>query len=493
MDSVEPEQTGPQPQSRLDKFFKLREHNTTVRIEIIAGLTTFVTMVYIIFVNTNIMLGGPADANGTGPTGMDTVALTIGTILAAVVPTLVMGLWARLPWALAPGLGYNALFAYTIVLQNHLSFKAALALVLLDGVAFTLLVSGPWRNRLIAAIPLNLKLAAGAGIGLFIAFIGLANAGVIKLHITSQTGLPASTTQPIGDSTALPTLSSINDPVVVVALIGLILTGLMMALRWRAALLLGIVVTTILAWIAAIVNSAWQQALGVNFPTGIQSFIQMPDFGRFFSKGLFQLSFDFSGLGFGAFVLFFLTFLVTDLMDSFGSFSGLASKLNILDTQGNFPRSGEALITDATAGVWGPLVGTSTVATFIESAAGVGEGGRTGLTATTTAVLFALCLFFVPLVGLIPAVATAPVLIIVGYLMIEPILRVNFKNITEGLPAFLALLFMPLTYSIADGMFAGIESFVLLKILTGQFRQISFLMWGFAILLLIAKILQVVI
>lgn len=493
MNSGFSEQEASSNRGNLERFFRLREHNTTVRTEIIAGLTTFVTMVYIIFVNTNIMLGGPADASGTGPTGMDSVALIIGTILAAVVPTLAMGLLAGLPWALAPGLGYNALFAYTVVLKYHLSYKAALALVLLDGIAFTLLVLGPWRNRLIAAIPLNLKLAAGAGIGLFIAFIGLANAGIVKLQILNPNGLPPFTTQPISDNTALPGLSSFNDPVLVVAVIGLILTGLMMAWNWRAALLLGILGTTLLAWLAGAISPDWKQALGVTYPTGPESFFQLPDFGRFINKGLFQFSFDFGGVSFGALSLFFLTFLVTDLMDSFGTFSGLASKLDILDEKGDFPHSGEALIIDATAGIWGPVVGTSTVATFIESAAGVGEGGKTGLTATTTAILFALCLFFVPLVGLIPPVATAPILIIVGYLMIEPVLKLNFKDLTEGLPAFLTLLVMPLTYSIADGMFAGIESYVLLKTLTGQVRQVSLLMWGFAILLLLAKILQVVI
>lgn len=476
---------------RLERFFGLREHKTTIRTEIIAGATTFVTMIYIIFVNTSIMLGGSADANGIGPTGMDAVALTIGTILAAVVPTLVMGLWAKLPWALAPGLGYNALFAYTIVLKYHLSYKAALTLVLLDGIAFTLLVCGPWRNRLITAIPLNLKLAAGAGIGLFIAFIGLANAGIVKLQVLNPQGLSAGQTANVSDQTALPALASFNDPSVIVAILGLIITGIMMAWNWRAALLVGIFATTAIAWIAGALNPAWKEALNVNYPTGISNFVQLPDFGRFFAHGFFQFSLDFGTIAFGTIFYFFLTFLVTDLMDSFGTFSGLASKLNILDDKGDFPRSGEALVTDATAGVFGPMVGTSTVATFIESAAGVGEGGRTGLTATTTAVLFALCLFFVPLVGLLPPVATAPILVIVGYLMIEPVLKLNFKDLTEGLPAFLTLLVMPLTYSIADGMFAGIESFVLLKLLTGRWREISLVMWGFALLLLLAKILQV--
>ena len=476
----------------LERTFKLRQNGTTVRIEMLAGLTTFMTMVYIIAVNTNIMLGGATDPKtGLGITGMDQTALVIGTILAAVIPTLMMGLWAGLPWALAPGLGYNALFAFTVVLGHRVPYQVALALVLLDGVAFTLIVIGPWRQSIVEGIPITLKLAAGAGIGLFIAFIGLANAGLIKLTVFNPTAFAANKPVNVSDQTALPALAVFDDPVVIVAALGLLLTGLMLAWKWRAALLLGILATTGLAWLAGALKPEWKSALLVKYPSGLSDFVQVPDFGRFVSKGLLQVSFDFSSLGAGLFLLFFLTFLVTDLMDSFGTFSGLASKLNILDTSGNFPRSGEALLTDATAGIVGPLVGTSTVTTYIESASGVGEGGKTGLTAVTVAGLFGLTLFFVPLVGLIPPVATAPVLIIVGFLMIEPILKVNFTDVSEGLPAFLTLLAMPLTYSIADGMFIGIITYVVLKTFTGKVRQVSLLMWAFAVLLVVAKVLQI--
>lgn len=439
---------------------------STHRIELIAGLTTFVTMAYIIFVNTDIMK----------TTGLDPTALVIGTILAAVVPTLIMGLWADLPWALAPGLGYNALFAFTVVGQRHFPVGAALALVFLDGLAFTLIVSGPWRERIITGIPLNLKLAAGAGIGLFIALIGLVNARVVNF------------------GGGLPSLSVLNDPSVVVALIGLLITGVLLAYRVRGALLLSILATTALAYITGFIKPETRGPLGLATKfDGLSSIVALPDFGTFFSKGVGRIDFGalFSGhLATGAIILFFLTFLITDMMDSLGTFSGLATKLGILDERGNFPRSGRALLVDAAAGMWGPLTGNATIATFIESASGVGEGGKTGLTAVWVAVFFLLALFFVPFISLVPAVATAPVLVIVGFLMIEPIVKVNFQDVTEGVPAFLALLTMPVTYSIADGMFVGIVSYVVLKTFTGKVRAISVTMWIFAALLILAKVLD---
>jgi len=451
----------------LQRFFDPTTRGSTHRIEFTAGLTTFVTMAYIIFVNTGIL-----KAAGLNPT-----ALVIGTIFAAVVPTVAMGLWADLPWALAPGLGYNALFAFTVVGQRHFPVGAALALVFIDGVAFTLIVAGPWRERIITGIPLNLKLAAGAGIGLFIAFIGLTNAGIIK----TGTGTPV-------------TFAGLGSASVVIGLIGLIITGLLLRFRVRGALLFSILITTAIAWVTAIIKPDTHAALGLApSPKGLGDFIALPDMGTFFSQGVGRVDFGslFSGsVATGAIILFFVTFLVTDMMDSLGTFSGLAAKLGILDNKGNFPRSGRALIVDAAAGMWGPLTGNATIATFIESAAGVGEGGKTGIASVWTGALFLLALFFVPFVGLVPSVATAPVLIVVGYLMIEPITRINFGEVTEGLPAFLALLTMPLTYSIADGMFIGIVSFVALKVLSARFRDISVTMWAFAALLLLAKLLD---
>ncbi|HEU0028058.1 MAG TPA: NCS2 family permease [Ktedonobacterales bacterium] len=483
-----PDVATPPSTARSGNFFADVMHperrGSSHRIEFLAGLTTFVTMAYIIFVNTSIM-----QAAGLNPT-----ALIIGTIFAAVVPTLVMGLWADLPWALAPGLGYNALFAYTVVSARHFPVGAALALVFLDGVAFTLIAIGPWREKIIMGIPLPIKLAAGAGIGLFIAFIGLANAGIVKFDVFAD--VKSGQTIAISGNTGLPVLSVLSDPVVLVALAGLVITGLLLAWKVRGGLLIGILATAAIAWGTAIIVPSTRAALlpfNPTNPKGISDFIALPDMGTFFSKGVGQIDFAalFSGnIVAGAILLFFLTFLVTDMMDSFGTFSGLAAKLGILDEKGNFPGSGKALIVDAAAGMWGPLTGNATIATFIESAAGVGEGGKTGLTAVWTALLFLVALFFVPLVGLVPAVATAPALIIVGFMMIEPIVKIGFHEITDGLPAFLALLTMPLTYSIADGMFIGITSYVALKVLTGRIREVSWVMWAFAILLVIAKVLD---
>ncbi|MGZ3680464.1 MAG: NCS2 family permease [Ktedonobacterales bacterium] len=476
------------PQTPLSRFIgnllNPSRRGSTHRTEFLAGLTTFVTMAYIIFVNTNIM-----SAAGLNPT-----ALIIGTIFAAVVPTLFMGLWADLPWALAPGLGYNALFAYTVVGQRHIPVGAAFALVFLDGLAFLLLVAGPWRERIIMGIPLAIKLAAGAGIGLFIAFIGMVNAGIVKFNAFAN--IKGGQTVPFGDAYGLPGLSTLNDPTVIIALIGVIITGLLMAWRVRGALLISIVVTTVIAWVTALVIPGTRASLlpfNPNNPKGLSDFIAWPDFGTFFKYGVGRIDFGalFNGnVASGAILLFFLTFLVTDMMESFGTFSGLASKLGILDSKGNFPGSGRALIVDAAAGMWGPVTGNATVATFIESAAGVGEGGKTGLTSVWTAGFFLLALFFVPFIGLVPVVATAPVLIVVGFLMIEPVVKISFTEITDGLPAFLTLITMPVTFSIADGMFVGIVSYVLLKAGTGRIREVSWVMWLFAALLLLAKLLD---
>jgi adenine/guanine/hypoxanthine permease len=249
----------------------------------------------------------------------------------------------------------------------------------------------------------------------------------------------------------------------------------------------------VLAWCVALAIPGAEKALRVHAPAGVGSFVALPDLGRWARHGFAQL--DFAGLAavpFGTLLLVFVTFLVTDIMDSFGSFSGLASKLGILDPTGNFPRSGQTITVDAAAGLWGPLMGTATVVTYIESAAGVGEGGRTGLAALWTAFFFLLALFFVPLVGLIPPVATAPALVLVGFLMMEPILKLELRDVTEGVPAFLTLLLMPLTYSIAEGMLAGIISYLVLKSLSGRVREIAWPMWLFGVLLLAGKLLEVV-
>jgi AGZA family xanthine/uracil permease-like MFS transporter len=465
----------------LERYFHLTEHGTTPRTEFIAGLTTFVTMAYILFVNPDIMAAA----------GLDRESLVIGTIFAAVVPTLVMALWARLPWALAPGMGYNAYFAYTVVGQYGLQPAEALALVFLDGLAFFLIALLPWRERFFTGIPPSVKFGAAAGIGLFIAFIGLASAGIVQFKVLARTPLGLGR-HPVGGETGLPALGPLDQPAALVAIAGILLTALLLARKVRGGLLFGVLGTAVLAWGTALAFPGTQAALGVQLPHGLSSFVALPPLGRWLTHGFARFSFaGLAAIAPGTLLLVFVTFLVTDIMDSFGSFSGLASKLGILDPTGNFPRSGPALIVDAAAGMWGPLVGTATVVTYIESAAGVGEGGRTGLTALWTAFFFLLALLFVPLVGLIPPVATAPALVLVGFLMMEPVLRVDWREVTEGVPAFLTLLLMPLTYSIAEGMLAGIVSYLVLKSLTGRIREIAWSMWLFGALLLAGKILEV--
>lgn len=464
----------------MDRYFHLKERGTTARTEMVAGLTTFVTMAYILFVNPQIMAAA----------GLDREALFIGTIFAAVVPTVALGLWARLPWALAPGMGYNALFAYTVVGQYGLRPPAALALVFLDGLAFLLIALLPWREQFFTGIPNSIKFGAAAGIGLFIAFIGLSQAGLVQFDVLSRAPLGPGK-HPISGETGLPALGGLNSPVALVGAAGVLLTALLLARNIRGGLLLGVLGTAAIAWIVAVAAPGAREALKVQFPSGAGSFVALPHLGRWVEHGFGRLSF--SGLAavpIGTVLLVFVTFLVTDIMDSFGTFGGLASKLGILDSRGNFPRSGQAITVDAASGMWGPLVGTATVVTYIESAAGVAAGGRTGFTALWTAFFFMLALFFVPLVGMIPPVATAPALILVGFLMMEPVLHVNFRDAAEGVPAFLTLLLMPLTYSIAEGMLAGIISYLVLHSLTGRVREIAWPMWLFGALLLAGKVLE---
>jgi AGZA family xanthine/uracil permease-like MFS transporter len=464
----------------LERRFRLAARGTSPRTELLAGLTTFVTMAYIIFVNTEILRHA----------GMNSTALVIGTILAAAVPTVILGLWTNLPWALAPGMGYNVLFAYTVVVGMKVPWPTALALVFLDGVAFLLIALLPWRERIFTGIPNSLKFGAAAGIGLFIAFIGLSGARVVQFNVTASGGLTPGL-HPI-PGTGQPAIGRLDDPAVLVALAGLVITALLMTRGVRGALLMGVAATTLLAWGVGWRSEAAQAALQVRFPHVLGDLVQWPDLGTWWREGWLRLDFaDLARHSFGGMLVVFVTFLITDIMDTVGSFSGLAAKLDIMDSQGSFPRSGQALIVDAAAGMWGPMVGTTTVVTYIESAAGVGAGGRTGLTALWVAAFFLLCLFFVPLVGLIPAVATAPALILVGFLMMEPMLRLRLEDVTEGVPAFLTLLMIPLSYNIAEGMFAGIVSYVLLKLLSGRAREVSGTMWAFAALLLTGKVIEV--
>lgn len=425
----------------LEKFFKLSENKTNVKTEVLAGITTFMTMAYILAVNPDIL----------SATGMDKHAVFTATALSAFIATIVMALVARLPFALAPGMGLNAFFAFTVVLTMGYSWQFALTAVFLEGIIFLLLTIFNIRELIVNAIPLTLKHAVSAGIGLFIAFIGLQNAGLIVNNDATLVGL--------GD---------VGSPSVLVALGGIVLTAVLLARKVKGALLIGILVA-----------AAAGIPLGVTkMPEG--SLVDLPpSVAPVFMKMKFEHIFSFDMLV----VLF--TFLFVDMFDTVGTLVGVSSKAGMLDKDGNVPRVKQALLADSIGTFTGAILGTSTVTTYVESASGVSEGGRTGLTSLTTAGLFLVALFFAPLFTMVPAAATAPALVLVGFFMMSPILKIDFDNYTESIPAFITIIMMPLTYSIAEGIVFGILSFVLLKVLSGKFRDISVVTIVLAILFIL--------
>lgn len=424
----------------LEKFFKLKENKTTVRTEIIAGITTFMTMAYILAVNPDILL----------VTGMDKNAVFTATALSAVVATLVMALWAKLPFALAPGMGLNAFFAFTVVLAMGHSWQFALTAVFLEGIIFLLLTAFNVRELIVNAIPMNLKHAISAGIGLFIAFIGMQNAGLIVKS----------------DATMI-TLGNMGEHTIWIALFGLIVSGVLLALKVKGALLIGIFAAAILGIpldVTHLPEGNW-----VSMPPSLEPIFFKISFAEIFSTDM---------------LVVLITFLFVDLFDTVGTLVGVASKANMIDKDGKLPRVKQALFADAVGTTTGALLGTSTVTTYVESASGVAEGGRTGLTALSTAGMFALALFFAPIFLMVPGAATAPALILVGSFMLSPILKINYEDYTESIPVFLTVIMMPLAYSIAEGIVFGMLSYVVLKLLTGRTRDVSVVMYILAVLFL---------
>ncbi|HYF90712.1 MAG TPA: NCS2 family permease [Symbiobacteriaceae bacterium] len=448
-------QDAPVPQyGWAEKFFALTASKTTVKTELLAGLTTFMTMAYILFVNPDIL----------GTTGMNKEAVLMATAIASAAATLVMGLYANLPFALAPGMGMNAFFAFTAVAQMGLTWQVALAAVFMDGVICLLLTILPIRERIIREIPMNIKLGVSIGIGLFIAFIGLVNAGIVVKN----------------DATAV-SMGDLTSPGVLLSIGGLILMAFLLARKVKGALVIGILATTIIGFFVP----GAKEGTMVSFWPGWGGLLSMPSW-ETFSSGFLQL--DFSGLmKVGLWTIIF-TFTFVDLFDTVGTFSGLATRLGWIDKTGSFPRAGKGLIADSTGSMIGGLVGTSSTTTYVESAAGIAEGGRTGLTAVTVAVLFLLCLFIAPLATIIPGAATAPALILVGFLMLEPITLIKLDDITEAIPAFLAIIMMPLTYSIANGLIWSICTYAFLKTLTGKWKDVTPLTWILTVLFLISII-----
>jgi len=424
----------------LEKYFKLSEHNTNVKTEVIAGITTFMTMGYIIMVNPGIL----------SATGMDFGALITATCLSTAIATILMALYANYPFALAPGMGLNAFFAFTVVLGMNISWEAALAAVFIDGVIFLLLTLTTAREAIFNAIPMNLKLATSVGIGLFIAFIGFTQAGIV-----------------VANEATFVALGNFHDPKVLLSVFGLIVAGLLLARGIKGALLISILVTSLAGMIFGIVP--WPEGI-VSPPPSLSPILFKMDFKTAFNFGLIPIIF---------------TFTFVDIFDTMGTLVGVASKAKMLDKDGKLPRIRKALVVDAVGTIAGAALGTSTVTTYVESASGVAEGGRTGLTSLVTGVLFLLALFFSPIVAAIPGQATAPALILVGLFMMEPVLKIDFSDYTEAIPAFLTIILMPLTYSIAEGLVMGVLSYVVIKLVSGRFKEISPVMFILAVFFVI--------
>ncbi|MDY0235000.1 MAG: NCS2 family permease [Gudongella sp.] len=425
----------------MEKFFKLKEHGTNVKTEILAGITTFMTMAYILAVNPGIL----------SATGMDAGGVFTATVLASLLATLIMALYANYPFALAPGMGLNAFFAFYVVLGPlGKTWQFALTAVLIEGIIFILLSFVKAREAIFDSIPMNLKHAVSVGIGLFISFIGLSGAGVV---------VP-------GDGTIV-SLGNVVSAPVLVALLGIIITGYMLAKKINGAILFGIIATTIIG-IPFGVTMVPEGFKILSLPPSIKDVaFQFVGFEEIFSWEMLVVVF---------------TFLFVDIFDTVGTLAGVSSKAGMLDENGKLPRVGKALMADAIGTVAGAFLGTSTVTTYVESSAGVAGGGRTGLTSLATAGMFALALFFAPLFTMIPAAATAPALVIVGLFMMSPISKIDFTDYTEAIPAFLTIVIMPFAYSIADGIVFGMVSYVLLKLLTGRTKEVSKVMWILAVL-----------
>ena len=416
----------------FEKLFKLSANRTTIKTEIIAGITTFMTMAYILAVNPDIL----------SATGMDKGAVFVATALSAALATLVMAFVANLPFALAPGMGLNAFFAFGVVIGMGHTWQFALTAVFIEGLIFIALTAFNIREMIINSIPSSMKKAISVGIGLFIAFIGLKNAGIVVSHQATFVAL--------GD---------VKSAGAIVGIIGIILTGVLLVLRVKGAILIGLLASTVVGIPLGVTN------LPGSFDMSVPS--MKPVFAQF------EWEWIKSGEGIMSMVVVVFTFLFVDMFDTIGTLIGVTTKANMITKDGKIPNAKQALFADSVGTTFGALFGTSTVTTYVESAAGVAEGGRTGLTALTTAVLFIIALFLSPIFLMVPGAATAPALVLVGVMMISPVRDIDFDDFTEAIPAFFTLIMMPLTFSIADGIFFGIISYVLLKVLTGKKKDVS--------------------
>lgn len=426
----------------LKKLFGFDPARTTIRTEILAGITTFLTMSYILAINPAMFseLDMPAGAVFTS------------TALAAIIGTFVMAVWAKLPFGLAPGIGLNAFFVYTVCMGMGYTWQFALTAVLIEGIIFILMTVTNLREAIVNAIPLSMRNAIGAGIGLFIAFIGLQNAGVI-----------------VDNGSTLVELGDITSGSALLALIGLLITGFLYIKNVRGAMLIGILVTTV-----------------IGIPMGVTEFkgvLSSPaPIGDIFCKFEWEHVFSLD------MVVVVFTFLFIDMFDTVGTLVGVCTKAGLVNEDGTVKKIKEAFMADAIATTAGAFLGTSTTTTYVESASGVAQGGRTGLTAFTIACCFAIALFFSPLFLSIPAAAIAPVLIMVGLMMLEPITRIPFNDFTESLPAFICIIMMPLSYSISNGILIGMIAYVLINLICGKFRKLTPTMYILAALFILKYI-----
>jgi len=428
----------------LEKQFKLKENNTNAKTEIMAGITTFMTMAYILIVNPGML----------SETGMDPGGVFTATAISSAIACIAMAFMANYPFALAPGMGLNAFFTYTVVMGMNKSWQFALTAVFIEGIIFILLSFFQVREAIFNSIPMNLKKAVSVGIGLFIALIGFVNAGIV-----------------IAEGGTIVSLGDLTAGAPLLAIIGLVITGFLLAKKVKGALFFGILITTI-----------------IGIPMGVS---YMPTNGLFSlppSLAPVMFKFEWTHLFTFDMLIVIFTFLFVDVFDTVGTLIGVSSKAGMLDKDGKLPRVKGALLADAIGTTVGACLGTSTVTTFVESAAGVSDGGRTGLTALSTAGMFLLALVFAPIFGMVPGAATAPALILVGLFMMSPIKEIDLEDYTEAIPAFLTIVMMPFAYSIAEGIVFGMVSYVVLKVITGKAKNVSIIMYVLAALFIVKEI-----
>lgn len=415
----------------LQKLFGFDPNVHSVKTEILAGVTTFLTMAYILALSPNVLAAA----------GMDKGALFTSTVISTVLATLLMAIYAKLPFSLAPGVGLNAFFAYTVCLTMGYTWQFALTAVLLEGLIFIILTITNVREQIVNALPMSLKYAISAGIGLFIAFIGMQNSQII-----------------VNNDATLVSLGDITQGPAMLGMIGLLVTSVLLILRVRGALLLGILITTLIGIPLGITDLSGL----VGMPPSVEPILFKFEFDKIFTTEM-------------AFVVF--TFLFVDIFDTIGTLVGVSTRAGMVDKNGRIPHLKKASLVDAVGTTAGAMLGTSTVTTFVESASGVAEGGRTGLTSFTTAVCFIIALFLAPFFLSVPGAATAPVLILVGLMMMSQVQKIDFANYSESIPAFLCIVMMPLSYSISEGIALGMIAYVLLHLCAGKYKSITVASW----------------